>query len=57
MKRKKFTEEEKAELLKSRHITKVGTSNASYSEVFKKHAVAEYMKGEKSVSNIQRSWA
>ena len=46
MKRKPYTVQEKAELLKSEAIEKVANSSATYSKEFKVYAVGEYMTGK-----------
>ena len=46
MKRKPYTVQEKAELLKSDAIEKVANSSATYSKEFKVFAVGEYMTGK-----------
>lgn len=46
MKRKRFTDQEKQELLMNDNILKVGKSNATYCPKFKIHAVKEYKQGK-----------
>ena len=46
MKRKPYTVQEKAELLKSDAISKIAHSNVTYSNEFKVYAVGEYMTGK-----------
>ena len=46
MKRKPYTVEEKAELVKSEAIVKVANSSATYSKEFKVFAIGEYMAGK-----------
>lgn len=46
MKRKKYTDQEKQELLKSYAILKVENSNVTYSSEFKVKALKEYKKGK-----------
>lgn len=46
MKRKPYTVQEKAELLKSEAIEKVANSSVTYSKEFKVFAVGEYMTGK-----------
>ncbi len=55
MERKKFTEEEKSELLKSQYIIKVGNSNATYSNAFKKRAVQENKQGKPPIQIFTES--
>ncbi len=46
MKRKKFSDQDKLELLKSPSILKVSDTNVSYSTIFKLQAIEEYSNGK-----------